>query len=100
MAKVNITQTNIKTTKCVIPEYEIWQMLLDQVCKTANIHPSLILDGHGKVKRDGLTVTLAFRDREEGSPPYKVGMEAHITIIQDLNAGPKELAHGQPLSSL
>ncbi len=82
MNKPTITETHERKIWCEFRDNDLKQLLLSKACQVAGIQ-NLTLNGLG-YPPPGYTVKILIEDATEGSPAYKVGNKATVTIVQDL----------------
>lgn len=82
MKKPEITEQATKAIRCYFTDHDIKQLLTTAACVAAGINELEYKEQH--LQKPPFNVRIEILDAEEGSPPYKRGHKAAVTIVQDL----------------
>lgn len=77
MKDVVTTETHVRKHRAVVPAAELERIIADAVCRNLGRGPSSPIGG-------GVSFQVVFEDETAGSPPYKTGTKAVVTITENL----------------
>lgn len=87
MKDVVTTETHVRKHRAVVPAPELERIIADAICKK-------IARGPVSPLAAGVSFQVTFEDETAGSPPYKIGTKAVVTITENLadlpTAAPRE----------
>ena len=81
MNDVVTTETHVRKHRAVVPAAELERIIADAICKKLARGPASPLG-------PGVSFQVQFEDESVGSPPYKNGTKAIVTITEDLTVPP------------
>jgi hypothetical protein len=77
MNDVVTTETHVRKHRAVVPAAELERIIADAICQKLARGPASPLG-------PGVSFQVLFEDETAGSPPYKIGTKATVTITEDL----------------
>ena len=77
MTDVVTTETHVRKHRAVVPAAELERIIADAICQKLARGPASPLG-------PGVSFQVLFEDETAGSPPYKIGTRATVTITEDL----------------
>lgn len=77
MKDVVTTETHVRKHQAFVPAAELERIIADAICKKLARGPDSPLG-------PGVSFKVLFEDETAGSPPYKIGTKATVTITEDL----------------
>jgi hypothetical protein len=79
MMTIKATSTTVHERKhrVIIPHKALERAIAEEAARAVQFDKP-------RITRTGVSYTVTFEDETEGSPPYKVGTRAIVTIIEDM----------------
>ncbi|WP_277969259.1 hypothetical protein [Sphingomonas echinoides] len=77
MKDVVTTETHVRKHQAFVPAAELERIIADAICKK-------IARGPASPLAPGVSFQVLFEDETAGSPPYKTGTKATVTITENL----------------